>query len=59
VQNADDNHYPDGEQPALNIAMSKGNISFESNETGFTEENVMAICSVNESSKKNNKRYIG
>lgn len=63
IQNAEDNSYDKaisrGEQPYLMFIVSPSHISIETNEDGFEEEHVKAICSIGESSKQNVQGYIG
>lgn len=50
VQNADDNDYV-VDAPLLNITYFNDTILITSNETGFTNQNVQAICAISESTK--------
>ena len=61
IQNADDNEYGNGVVPAIHISMQGLNMTVRCNETGFTEENIRAICSIGNSTKKkaNTTGYIG
>lgn len=59
VQNADDNHYNIGVAPSLSFTLDAQRLVVVNNEQGFTEENVKALCSAGESSKKNKSGYIG
>lgn len=65
IQNADDNFYSKaterGEQPELTIAFHNNQIIVSSNEDGFTESNVKAICKAGESTKNKmlGQGYIG
>lgn len=59
VQNADDNRYRDGTAPSLSFRLSPDKLVVVNNEVGFTSENVKALCSAGESSKKNKAGYIG
>jgi hypothetical protein len=60
VQNADDNAYPDGVLPTLEVHLDVDGVSFSNNERGFSEENVWALCSVGESTKAaSDIGYIG
>jgi hypothetical protein len=52
VQNADDNKYDDGVVPSLRIELKKDEIIVHNNERGFEEENIFAVCSVGDSTKK-------
>ncbi len=60
IQNADDCDYPLGEQPKVLLRRSKEGFQLVSNEVGFTEPNVRAICSFASSTKSEQKwRFIG
>ena len=60
VQNADDNAYAPGVLPTLRIVARREQIVFENNEVGFAERNVLAICSMGESTKQaSDAGYIG
>lgn len=59
IQNADDNSYPAGVVPGLAFVIDGHVLTVVNNEAGFTEENVRALCSAGESSKKNKSGYIG
>jgi hypothetical protein len=59
VQNADDNDYRPGVAPSLSFSLAGNALVVENNERGFTPENVKALCSAGESSKKDKKGYIG
>ncbi|KAF2459569.1 hypothetical protein BDY21DRAFT_317672 [Lineolata rhizophorae] len=63
IQNADDNQYDRaraaGESPFLSFQIFPDKIIIDSNENGFTERNVKAICSMGESTKSNTGGYIG
>lgn len=59
VQNADDNHYKVGVAPSLSFMLEGNRLVVVNNEVGFTDENVKALCSAGESSKKNKSGYIG
>jgi hypothetical protein len=61
VQNADDNSYPAGVVPTINIRVASGLLVIFNNEDGFTEKNVRALCSVGSSTKAGQKQkgYIG
>ncbi|KAK0721152.1 hypothetical protein B0H67DRAFT_536144 [Lasiosphaeris hirsuta] len=64
IQNADDNTYdlrPDS-PPTLNFTYKKGTVRIDSNETGFLEKHVRAICTIGQSTKGgigHSTRYIG
>ena len=59
IQNADDNSYAPGVSPTLEFKLEGRLITIRCNETGFTPDNVQAICSVGKSTKKNLEGYIG
>ncbi|KAJ6491690.1 hypothetical protein C8R47DRAFT_976213, partial [Mycena vitilis] len=61
VQNADDNKYGPGVTPTLKIALELGSnmLVVACNETGFTEDQVRAICKIGASTKKYQSGYIG
>lgn len=51
IQNSDDCEYEPGTCAQLSISFSPTGFLFSSNEVGFEEKNVRAICSISESSK--------
>lgn len=63
LQNADDNRYTRararGMDPAVSFQVHQDHIIVESNEDGFTEEDLTAICSVGKSTKSASYGYIG
>jgi hypothetical protein len=59
VQNADDNKYSVGVDASLSFSGESSRLVVVNNETGFLPENVAALCSAGESSKKNKTGYIG
>jgi hypothetical protein len=63
IQNAEDNHYHtaqlDGKPPELSFSLNQDRIIIDSNEDGFSEANIKAICSIGESTKKNKQGYVG
>ena len=63
IQNAEDNTYAraasQGQEPFFRFEISPGKIIIESNEDGFQSENVKAICSIGESTKRDRQGYIG
>jgi hypothetical protein len=59
IQNAEDNQYPVAAQPRLCFTLRQDRIVIDSNENGFTEKNIKAICSVGQSTKTFIKGYIG
>ncbi|MEY4118558.1 MAG: hypothetical protein RLZZ116_1886 [Planctomycetota bacterium] len=52
LQNADDNHYPASVAPALAISVQPDGIVVTNNEVGFHEENVRAIATIGNSTKR-------
>lgn len=68
IQNAEDNVYQ-ADQPSLSLTLTKtdptgtknsnGALIFQNNETGFSIENVNAICAVGKSTKSKFQGYIG
>ena len=63
IQNAEDNSYSRAlarhEAPFLKFTLSHDTITIDSNEDGFNEANVRAICSVRQSTKAPTGGYIG
>ncbi|KAF8865581.1 hypothetical protein BDZ45DRAFT_641278 [Acephala macrosclerotiorum] len=63
IQNAEDNEYTraeaEGEKIYLRFNMYPDRIVLESNEDGFCEEHVKAICSTGQSTKTVTQGYIG
>lgn len=64
IQNAEDNDYiratSQGAVPYINFKVSSTKIVIDSNEDGFTPENVTSICKVGDSSKSGGgAQYIG
>jgi hypothetical protein len=63
IQHAEDNRYHDAEarfeDPSLSFALYHDRIVIDSNEDGFTENDIKAICSTGESTKINAQGYIG
>ncbi len=59
LQNADDNRYAPGVAPSLAFRLTSREIVVSNNEIGFSSDNVRALCSAGESSKKNKVGYIG
>ncbi|KAI9763964.1 MAG: hypothetical protein M1840_008998 [Geoglossum simile] len=51
IQNADDNSYPDQAIPTLNLTYRAGCLRVDCNETGFSPENVEALCNIGRSTK--------
>ncbi|KAL3478807.1 hypothetical protein BJX99DRAFT_256215 [Aspergillus californicus] len=58
IQNAEDNCYCAAE-PFLSFTLHQDRLTVDSNEDGFTEADVRAICSIHQSSKKQVGGYIG
>ncbi|MCJ1398278.1 hypothetical protein MMC11_001475, partial [Xylographa trunciseda] len=63
IQNAEDNSYSSAtsanQKPFLSFKLYPGKIIIDSNEDGFHETNVRAICSTGESTKADSEGYIG
>lgn len=65
IQNAEDNCYrratSSGAEPYIKFTVYRDKIVIDSNEDGFTTENVVAICKVGQSTKKRvgAQQYIG
>lgn len=63
VQNAEDNSYSiaknASESPWLYFSMSQDRIVIDSNEDGFSNADLEALCSVGKSTKKNFEGFIG
>ena len=63
IQNAEDNSYStakaNGKKPFLAFKIHPDRIILDSNEDGFSESNIRAICSVGNSTKKHSAGYIG
>ncbi|CAA7033230.1 unnamed protein product [Microthlaspi erraticum] len=70
IQNAEDNEYPEGVDPALEFVITSEDITATgapatllifNNEKGFSEKNIESVCSVGRSTKKGNRKrgYIG
>ncbi|RDL30730.1 Uncharacterized protein BP5553_10075 [Venustampulla echinocandica] len=65
IQNAEDNNYrkatSSGTAPYIKFTVYPNKIVIDSNEDGFTTENVIAICKVGQSTKKRDgaQQYIG
>ncbi|OAL50739.1 hypothetical protein IQ07DRAFT_680093 [Pyrenochaeta sp. DS3sAY3a] len=58
LQNADDNTY-ECATPTLNFTYRPGSFRVDCNEVGFSEQNVKAICTIGESTKKGLNRSAG
>lgn len=60
MQNADDNSYRVGAEPALLFVVQHGHIVVLNNEEGFTPTNIRALCDVGNSTKAGTSTgYIG
>jgi hypothetical protein len=64
IQNADDNTYLAGSEPSVTFDTSISIAAFpklrvDCNEVGFTRQNVKAICSIGQSTKKTQDRMKG
>ncbi|KAJ9676552.1 hypothetical protein PVL29_021860 [Vitis rotundifolia] len=68
IQNAEDNEYPEGVNPSLELVITSQDITdtgapatllIFNNEKGFSAKNIESICSVGRSTKKGNHGYIG
>lgn len=63
IQNAEDCDYTRAEalgaEPFVKFEVYPTKIIFQCNEDGFTEANVISICSIGESSKAHQRGYIG
>ncbi|TEY73343.1 hypothetical protein BOTCAL_0079g00080 [Botryotinia calthae] len=60
IQNAEDNEYKDSKKlPFLSFTLYSDRLIIDSNEDGFTEKNIKAICSIGENTKASIQGYIG
>ncbi|ATZ46359.1 hypothetical protein BCIN_01g09700 [Botrytis cinerea B05.10] len=60
IQNAEDNEYKGSKKlPFLSFTLYSDRLIIDSNEDGFTKENIKAICSIGESTKASIQGYIG
>nr|AAO72367.1 unknow protein [Oryza sativa Japonica Group] len=60
VQNADDNTYVEDVEPTLAFILQDNGIVVLNNESGFSAENIRALCDIGSSTKKgSNQGYIG
>lgn len=59
IQNADADEYAIGVTPTLRWKLENDHIRIGSNEVGFNEANVRAICKIGASTKTNLGGYIG
>lgn len=58
IQNADDNHYPDGVEPFPAFKLHEECLTIESNEVSFTPENITASSKIAHSAKERKAGYI-
>ncbi|KAF2094595.1 hypothetical protein NA57DRAFT_80394 [Rhizodiscina lignyota] len=60
IQNAEDNRYEKtNELPWLAFTLKEDKVIIDSNEDGFTEEDISAICAIAKSTKSTRPGYIG
>ena len=59
IQNADDNYYLGGVEPFLEFTLREEYLKIESNEVGFTRENIEAISKISQSTKGSKIGFIG
>lgn len=63
IQNAEDNSYDritsQGQRPFLKFSLYPDRLVMDTNEDGFSEKNVEAICDANGSTKTQHQGYIG
>ena len=59
LQNADDAAYSNGVEPCVTFRLRPSELIFESNEVGFQEKNVRAICATGKSSKADDRSTTG
>lgn len=63
IQNAEDNSYKRaasrGHSPSLKFSLYPGKLVIDTNEDGFSEDDIKAICSTNQSTKTKFQGYIG
>lgn len=60
IQNADDNTYANGSIPTLEIRLDTDYMDLQSNEVGFSESNIRAICKIGGSTKTDKTQgFIG
>ena len=60
IQNADDNTYLKDVEPTLAFVLQDDGIAVLNNETGFSADNIRALCDIGNSTKKgSNMGYIG
>lgn len=59
IQNAEDNNYDSQVRPFLRFIIDNEKILVQNNELGFSEDNVSALCSANQSTKQKKDGYIG
>lgn len=63
IQNADDNKYDiadrEGQRKFLHFTLHADRMLVESNEDGFSEQDLRAICSIHQSTKRQAGGYVG
>ena len=59
IQNADDNQYLGSETPTICITVRPDIVKIECNESGFSRENIQALCRIGLSSKPLGQGYTG
>ena len=59
IQNAEDNKYDSTVNPFLKFIIESDTILIQNNEIGFDKKNILALCSVAESTKTKKEGYIG
>lgn len=63
IQNADDNKYDiadrEGQRKFLHFTLHTDRMLVESNEDGFSEQDLRAICSIHQSTKRQAGSYVG
>jgi hypothetical protein len=59
LQNADDSAYSQGEEPTARFVVGHDGVTLFTNEVGFSESNVRAICDIDASDKSYNEETTG
>ncbi|OCK75076.1 hypothetical protein K432DRAFT_429647 [Lepidopterella palustris CBS 459.81] len=59
LQNADDNNYARDLQPTITLNYVPGTLRIDCNETGFTDDDVRAICTLGSSTKRKSSTTTG
>ncbi|TGO13902.1 hypothetical protein BTUL_0061g00190 [Botrytis tulipae] len=60
IKNAEDNKYTSSTDfPCLSFTLQEDRVIIDSNEDGFTQRDIKAICSIGESTKASIQGYIG